>query len=160
VDATVVSEATPPQEAEGSLAFRYRPGSDRYRAAAAALAYLKANGVTLNRVVLADQPVTSAARKPRVEVSFNAFLIYQVASSDPGNGWRHLHIWPAPRDGRGLALELRVKKSRALQDLYWQTHPIEAQQNRYGPIRQALGMPPSTPAPAQEIAAADARTRA
>lgn len=160
VDALVLPEAAPPREAEKSLAFRYRPNSDRYRAAAAALAYLKADGVALNRVVLAAQTVTSLKRKPQVELSFNAFLIYQVASSNPGNGWRHLHVWPTRRDGRWLALELQVKNSRAMQDLYWNTHRTQAQQDRYGSMRQALGMPPLDLAAvgAQETPPADAPT--
>jgi hypothetical protein len=47
-----------------------------------------------------------------------------------------------------------------MQDLYWNTHPTQAQQDRYGPMRQALGMPPLDPAAvrAQETPPADAPT--
>jgi hypothetical protein len=143
VDSFVLAEAEAPRETERSLASRYRPGSIRYKAAASALAYLRADGVALNRVVLAGQTVARPARKPVAEVSFNAFLIYEAASSNPGTGWRHLHIWPTPRSGRWLALDLRVNNSSATQDLYWHLNPMyEPGANRYDRIRHALGMPP------------------
>jgi hypothetical protein len=143
LEAIVLSEGEAPQKTERSLASRYRQGSARYKAAASALAYLQADGVELNRVELARQPVAQPARKPAVEVSFNAFLIYQAASSDRGTGWRHLHVWPTPRDGRRLALDLRVNDGPATQELYWHLNPIyDTRENRYDRIRHALGMAP------------------
>jgi hypothetical protein len=143
LDAIVLSDGEAPRETERSLASRYRPGSVRYKAAASALAYLQADGVALNRVVLAGQTVARPARKPVAEVSFNAFLIYQAASSNPGTGWRHLHVWPTPRSGRWLALDLRVTNSTATQELYWHLNPMyEPPASRYDRIRHALGMPP------------------
>jgi hypothetical protein len=144
VHATVLAEMEVPRETRRNLASRYRRGSRRYKAAAAALSYLQADGVALHRVVLAGQAVTGNARTAQVELSFNAFLIYQVASRDPGNGWRHLHVWPTPRDGRYLALDLRVGNGPAMQELYWRLHPLgsDSRTSRYERMRQALGMLP------------------
>jgi hypothetical protein len=92
VEGIVLSEGEAPRETERGFAARYRPGSVGYKAAASALAYLDVDGVGLDRVVLAGQPVARPARRPAAEVSFNTFLVYQVASSDRGAGWRHLHV--------------------------------------------------------------------
>lgn len=144
VGATVLTEAQAPPESRQMLAMRYRPGSERHRAAAAALAHLKTRGVGLERVQLAEEPVTSSARKPRLAVSFNTFLIYQTAASDLPDGWAHLHVWPTPRGGRWLALQVRVKNGAATHELHWQLNPRDPQADRYTPIRRALGMPPLT----------------
>jgi hypothetical protein len=135
--------ATASQRRDAELAARYRPGSMRYKAAASALAYLQADGVGLDRVVLAGQPVARPARRPAAEVSFNTFLVYQVASTDRGPGWRHLHVWPTPRSGRWLAVDLRVQNGASTQELYWHLNPIyDSRENRYDRIRHALGTSP------------------
>lgn len=143
VEGIVLSEGEAPRETERSLAARYRPGSIRYKAAASALAYLHADGVRLDRVVLAGQPVARPARRPAAQVSFNTFLVYQAASSDRGPGWRHLHVWPTPRSGRWLAVDLRVKNGASAQELYWHLNPIyDSREKGYDRIRHALGMSP------------------
>jgi hypothetical protein len=141
VDALVLDEAPSPAEAEASLQWRYRRGSERYLAAASALDYLKRDGVDLNCVQLAGSPVTDAAHEPDAEVSFNAFLLYLLASRRSDDGWRHLHVWPTRRRGRWLALDVTVKNGDAVHELAMQLHP-EQPDSRHDAIRAALGMPP------------------
>jgi hypothetical protein len=143
VDALLLTESPPPAEAEASLAWRYRPGSERSLAAAAALSYLKLDGVELDRVQLGDGPVTDPARKPQVELSFNAFLLYLLDSRVCDDGWRHLHVWPSRRGGRWLALDAIVKHGTAARKLARRLNGDREQRNsRYEAIREALGMPP------------------
>jgi hypothetical protein len=143
VDALVLSECPAPPETDESLRWRYRPASERYLAAAAALAYLKSDGVELDRVQLSDGPVTDPAREPLVRVSFNAFLLYLLSSRFYDDGWRHLHVWPNRRGGVWLALNVTVKQAEAARELamtldgkYWEPG------NPHDAIRAALGMPP------------------
>lgn len=89
VNALVLGEAPPPAEAEASLQWRYRRSSERYLAAASALGHLKRDGVAPNCVQLAGSPVSDPAREPQAEVSFNAFLLYLIASRRSDAGCRH-----------------------------------------------------------------------
>lgn len=144
VDALLLTEAPPPPEAQASLVWRYQPGSERSLAAAAALSYLKRNGVELDRVQLGDGPVTDPARGPQVELSFNVFLLYLLDSRVCDDGWRHLHVWPGRRGGRWLALDATVKHGTAARKLARRLTGDREQPRdcRYEAIREALGMPP------------------
>jgi hypothetical protein len=142
VDAVVLAQTTAPSEAEESLRRRYSPGSDRYLAAASALAYLKQGGVKLNRVQLVEGPVTSPSREPRVEVAFNVFLIYLLSSRWHDDGWRHLHVWPTRRGGQWLALDATVKRAEPARDLSRRLSSRDGTDSRHEAIRAALGMPP------------------
>ena len=143
VTALVLTEAPPPPEAEASLQWRYQLGSERYLAVGAALGYLKRDGVGLDRVPLADRPLTDSAHEPEVEVSFNAFLPYLLSSRRHDDGWRHLHVWPTRRGGRWLALDVTVKNGDAACQLAMRLDGERGQPDaRHEAIRAALGMPP------------------
>ncbi len=142
LDAVLLSPTSAPEEAKASLQTRYRPGSERYLAAVAALAYLKQGGVNLDRVQLVDGPVTSPAREPMVEVAFNPFLIYSLPSQWHADGWRHLHVWPARRAGQWLALDATVTRSEAARVLSRRLIGPSGAENRQA-IRAALGMAPT-----------------
>ncbi len=143
VNALVLGEVPPPPEAEASLQLRYQHGSVRYLAAAAALDHLKRDGVPLGTVQLAGGRVTDPACEPQVEVSFNAFLLYLLASRPSHDGWRHLHVWPTRRGGRWLALDVIVKNGEAVWKLARRLDGDPDQPNsQCQAIRAALGMPP------------------
>jgi hypothetical protein len=142
LDAVLLSPINPPKEAKASLQTRYSPGSERYLAAAAALAYLKQRAVKLDQVQLVDGPVTSPSREPMVEVAFNRFLIYSLPSQSRHDGWRHVHVWPTRRAGQWLALDATVKHSEAARELSRRLIGPSAAENRQA-IRAALGMAPT-----------------
>jgi hypothetical protein len=138
--ALVLPERPPPRAATASLARRYRPDSQRYRAAAAALSHLKMAGVDLDHVLLVDAPMTRSGVTPQVSVDFNAGFLYHFAASAYDDGWRHFQVWPAPRENQWLALELRVNDGEAVHRLYWLINHGEAG-SRHERIRRELDMP-------------------
>jgi hypothetical protein len=143
VNALVLAEVPRPPETEASLQLRYQLGSVRYLAAAAALDHLKRDGVPLGTVQLAGGRVADPACEPQVEVSFNAFLLYLLASRPSHDGWRHLHVWPTRRGGRWLAVDVTVKNGEAVWTLARRLDGDHDEPNsQYQAVRVALGMPP------------------
>jgi hypothetical protein len=115
-------------------------GSVRHGAAAAALAHLQADGVKLSAVQLVDGPVTARGGKPQVQVASNSFLIYLLASRGIEDGWRHLHVWPTPRENRWLSLDLRVENGPGVRKLSQYVKDPASSETRTERIPAVLGV--------------------
>lgn len=102
-----------------TLRWRYTEQSPRRAAAAAAIQHLLDEGVEIERIVLVDQPADDDIRliedcgRPRVWIDFNSWHLHQLASGQFRVGVRHVHIWPRPKNGPWLALDIEVLSEKA-----------------------------------------------
>jgi hypothetical protein len=158
VRAFILEATAPPPECAEMLDMRYTPASTRRVAGAAALAHMQRDGFDLGAVLFCDGPALSysdwnsrdESQRPRAAIDFNPFVLYKLAAGDYPQDWTHLHVWPSPRRGRWLAVEVRVLSSEGSRELYHRLHRRlftgeRGQEARYPPIREALGMPPLPP---------------
>lgn len=102
-----------------TLRWRYTEHSPRRASAAAAIQHLLDVGVEIEQIVLVDEPADDEigpiedCRRPRVWIDFNPWGLYQLAMGNFRVGTRRIHIWPRPKNGPWLVLDIEVLSEKA-----------------------------------------------